>query len=73
MTENMLDYLLNLSSSHDEDAETEMVAILRNEYLDVEAVSLKVGYDISDYIMTDPKFVLYYLAIYIEMLQEIKM
>lgn len=64
------DKMLNLLR---EDADIcEMVAELRNNYLDLDAVSRKEGYDILGEVVACPKHVILHVAKYIEILQESK-
>ena len=49
----------------DRDAdETSMLALLRDKYLDIEAISAAEGYDITGDVMACPKHVVYYVAKY---------
>ena len=64
MTE-LLNALLDESTD-----EVAMLALLRDNLLDIEAVSKREGYDILPEVVACPKHVIYYVAKYIEILKE---
>jgi len=49
----------------------EMVAYLRDYFLDIEAISEDVGHDILPEVVSDPEHVIYYTAVYIDKLQKL--
>lgn len=66
-----MDELLKALNSRENDDEKaiEMLAILRNKILDHEAISDHVEHDVLPEMVAGPEFVVYYAAVYIEMLK----
>lgn len=52
--------------------EIDMLALFRNKFLDIEAVSAVVGHDILTDVVACPKHVVYYAAKYVEILKELE-
>lgn len=46
-----------------------LVAELRDSFLDIEAISEENGYDILPEVVSDPEHVIFYAAMYIDMLK----
>ena len=57
---------------NDSNDEVALLALLRDNFLDMDAVSKREGYDILPEVASCPKHVIYYVAKYIEILKEAK-
>ena|SRR5690625_2502696 len=71
MSKERLEEMLEHYRHHENDEHLiDMIAVLRNRFLDYEVVNRKLNYDISSELVNGPEHVLMYLAEYIDIIEQ---